>query len=122
MAPPRTHDRRKDKLELHVFMHGDGGVSDVGVSEKLTQILTTLGVMETHQKEHLMAVSAQIQAFSDRVNTATNEIAADLQALRDKIAAGTALSAEDTALLDAAAARLEAMGQDPENPVPDPNV
>lgn len=63
-------------------------------------------------RELLMAVSAQIQAFSDRVNAATNEIAADLKALRDRIASG--LSAEDAALLDGLAAKLEAMGQDPE--------
>lgn len=63
-----------------------------------------------------MAVSAQIQAFSDRVNAATNEIAADLKALRDKIAAGTPLSPEDAAVLDGLATRLEAIGVDPENP------
>ncbi len=65
-----------------------------------------------------MAVSAQIQAFSDRVDAATDEIAADLKALRDKIAAGTPLTADDQALLDAKIVRLEALGKDPENPVP----
>lgn len=63
-----------------------------------------------------MAVSAQIQAFSDRVNAATNEIAADLKALRDKIAAGAQLTPEDAAVLDGLATKLEAMGVDPENP------
>mgnify|MGYP001575948878 CR=1 FL=1 len=61
-----------------------------------------------------MAVSAQIQAFSDRVNAATNEIAKDLQDLRDKIAAGTPLTPEDVTVLDGIASRLEAMGVDPE--------
>jgi hypothetical protein len=69
-------------------------------------------------RRQIMAVSAQIQAFSDRVNTATNEIAADLKALRDKIAAGTALTPEDVAVLDGLASRLEAMGADPSDPVP----
>jgi hypothetical protein len=68
-------------------------------------------------KESLMAVSKQIQEFSDRVNVATNELAADLKGLRDKIVAGTALTPEDTAVLDGIATKLEAMGSDPENPV-----
>jgi len=64
-----------------------------------------------------MAVSKQIQDFSDRVNAATNEIAADLKALRDKLAAGATMSAEDAAVLDGIVANLELMGKDPENPV-----
>jgi hypothetical protein len=68
-------------------------------------------------KEQLMAVSAQIQAFSDKVNAATNEIAKDLKDLRDKIAAGTALTPEDSAVLDGIVTTLEKLGQDPENPV-----
>lgn len=72
-----------------------------------------------HQKESLMTVSSQIAAFSARVNTATNEIAADLQALRDKITTGGSLSEADAAVLDGIATRLEVMGVDPENPVPE---
>lgn len=70
----------------------------------------------TGLEEQIMAVSAQIQAFSDRVNLATNEIASDLKALRDKIAAG-GLGPDDLAVLDGIASKLEAMGVDPENPV-----
>jgi len=68
-------------------------------------------------KEQLMAVSKQIQEFSDRVNAATNELAADLKALRDKVAAGTALTPDDALVLDGIASKLEAMGADAENPV-----
>lgn len=64
-----------------------------------------------------MAVSAQIQAFSDRVDKATSAIAAKIQALTDKVKAGNPLTPEDVALLDGEAAKLEAMGKDPENPV-----
>jgi hypothetical protein len=102
------------RIDLHV--HSPEG-SD-RVAEQLAKILHAIGALEAHTKGNLMAVSAQIQAFSDRVNAATNEIASDLQKLRDKVAAGTQLSAEDAAVLDAAASKLEAMGVDPENPVP----
>ncbi len=52
-----------------------------------------------------------------RLDAATNELASDLRALRDKIAAGTVTDA-DMAELDRVASALEALGQDPENPVP----
>ena len=64
-----------------------------------------------------MAVSKAIQEFSDRVDVATSAIAAKIQALTDKLKAGTPLTPEDVALLDAEAAKLEAMGKDAENPV-----
>jgi len=67
-----------------------------------------------------MAESAQITAFRLRMLAATNELAADLKALRDKIAAGTPLTPEDVAALDGIATQLEAMGVDPEDPIPTP--
>jgi len=106
---PRHESQR---LDVHVYAESSS------VGEKLDRILSLLGVLQTQQQEHHMAVSAQIQAFSERVNLATNELAADLQALRDKIAAGTALTPEDVAVLDGIATQLEAMGKDPENPIP----
>jgi acetylornithine deacetylase/succinyl-diaminopimelate desuccinylase-like protein len=102
------------RIDLHVHPHE----SSDRVAEKLAEILHAVVGLTTITKERLMAVSAQVQAFSDRVNAATNEIASDLKTLRDKIAAGSTLSAEDQALLDSAASRLEAMGVDPEDPVP----
>lgn len=104
-----------DRVDLHVYFHHE---HPDRVTAMLDQILHAVANLATHTKESLMTVTAQIQEFSDRVNAATNEIAADLQALRDKVAAGTPLTEEDTALLNAAASRLEAMGADPENPVP----
>ena len=106
-----------EEIRVHLHLHLEPEASD-RVTDRLDSILHAVATLAAHTKESLMAVSAQIQTFSDRVNTATNEIAATLKTLRDKVAAGQTLSAEDTAVLDAAATRLEAMGVDPENPVP----
>jgi len=56
--------------------------------------------------------SEQVQALNERFNAATNEVAADLQTLRDKIKDGT-VSDADVAALEANIARLEGMGADP---------
>lgn len=67
-----------------------------------------------------MSKATEIQAVLDQVDTATNEVAADLQALRDQLAGGvtadeaTGIQARLTALAD----RLTVMGKDPENPAP----
>lgn len=87
-------------------------------SRKLDQILDAIETLSKQMGAKLMAVSAQIAEFSRRVDAATNEIAKDLQDLRDKIAAGTPLTQEDADELNRLATRLEEMGKDPENPVP----
>ncbi len=69
-----------------------------------------------------MTVAGDIQNLITQIDEATNEVASDLQALRDQLANG--VSAEDAASiqarLDAAATRLRVLGADPENPVPAP--
>jgi chromosome segregation ATPase len=81
---------------------------------------------ENHQlKENLMATAEE---FAQRLDVATNEIATDLQSLRDQLQAvrdqipAAQQAAVDTALaqLDAPIARLEALGQDPADPIPGP--
>lgn len=73
----------------------------------------------------IVATAAElIAAF----NAATDEVASDLQTVRDQLAA--ALADQDQAVqdavnaalsgFDAPLARLQALGQDPENPVPAP--
>lgn len=73
----------------------------------------------------IVATAAElIAAF----NAATDEVASDLQTVRDELAA--ALADQDQAVqdavnaalagFDAPLARLQALGQDPENPVPAP--
>jgi hypothetical protein len=80
------------------------------------------------RQEHLrridhMADRAEFTAINDRLNTATNAIAARLQALEAKVTnAGLPADVEAAVLteLQALTAGLEALGADPENPVPEP--
>jgi hypothetical protein len=58
-----------------------------------------------------------------RVNDATNKVAAKIQALIDTAAQqGTVTEAEIRAALEPTVAQLEALGADPADPVPDPEV
>lgn len=66
-------------------------------------------------KEAVLTQSEKIAELTTRLDAATNEIASDLQALRDKLASVTDV---DLAPLDASISRLEALGRDPENPIP----
>lgn len=74
-------------------------------------------------KELIMATAEDLAA---RIDAATNEVASDLQAVKDELAAALATSdadkqaAVDAALakLDAPIARLESLGADNANPVP----
>jgi hypothetical protein len=71
--------------------------------------------------EAIMATQAEFTAAFERLNTATSNIAAVLNALRDQIA-GLGLDATVEAdilnKLGAAAGALEAMAQSPTDPVP----
>jgi hypothetical protein len=104
-------------------------------------VLERLAALEAQQSTSTVALAALVQMISDmegrlmataeefatRLNTATDEIASDLQALRDQLQSvrdeipAAQQAAVDSALaqLDAPIARLEALGQDPANPVPD---
>lgn len=75
---------------------------------------------------HLRVVDRRLSTLEYRVsavddvitelNDATDEVAADLQRLRDEVAGGDQATADKfQPLID----RLTAMGQDPQNPVPD---
>jgi hypothetical protein len=70
--------------------------------------------------DQLMAVSQEIKSLVSQIDAATNEIAADLTALRDQIAGGVdaATAEEIRAGLQTQVERLTALGQDPANPVP----
>jgi hypothetical protein len=54
-----------------------------------------------------------------RIDAATTEVANDLRELREQLANGVAVTPEQLAALAAAADRLEGIGADPTNPVPD---
>lgn len=88
-----------------------------------TVALAALTQQITELETRLMATAEE---FATRLDTASNEIAAELQSLRgqlqslkDQIPAAQQ-AAVDAALaqLDGPIARLEALGQDPANPVP----
>ncbi len=112
-AQPAEHDRRLTALEAQ--------------QTTSTVALAALAQMIADMKGTLMATAEE---FATRLNDATNEVAADLQTLRtelegvrDQIPAAQQ-AAVDAALakLDEPIARLEALGQDPSNPVPDPGT
>jgi hypothetical protein len=54
----------------------------------------------------------RIQDQLKEIDTATDEIAADLQTLRDKLAEGTVATEEDLNALDDRIARLKSIGKD----------
>lgn len=69
-----------------------------------------------------MATKDQVDHLVSRLDTATNTVAATLKDLRDKLAAGGLTAEEEAAAitsLDGAIARLESLGADPGNPVPE---
>lgn len=61
---------------------------------------------------------ADIEQLIGRFDAATNTVAAKLQALKDKVAAGELTQDEIAAALGQEVADLEAIGRDPENPIP----
>lgn len=91
--------------------------ADASVLQKLEVLSAQLTALHQQGVQH-MAVTETIRVFAARVDAATNEIASDIRVLRDKVAAGTPLTEEDQAELDRLATALEALGRDPENPVP----
>lgn len=74
-------------------------------------------------------IQAAVDDLSTQLDEATNEVAKDLQALRDELASGveggltadeaTALQARLDAKFGPVVARLQALGADPANPVPE---
>ncbi len=60
----------------------------------------------------------RLEAAVSRLGAATDEIASDLKSLRDEITQGN-LSDASLDKLDANISSLEALGRDPENPVPE---
>jgi predicted nucleic acid-binding Zn-ribbon protein len=94
-------------------------VSSAAADAKLDEVLTRLIALQA-QGERLMSKATDIQQLVTDINTATNEVASDLQRLRDQIAGGLSADEATTVVtqLDALKNRLTVLGQDPENPVP----
>ena len=98
-------------INVHHYFHGDKPESLF--LEKLNLIID--------QNKKIMAKQEQFDALIQRLNLATNDIAADLTLLKEQIAAGT-VSDESLAKLDTNIAALETLGASTENPVPVPPV
>lgn len=87
----------------------------------LAELHEKLDRIERKQDE-AMSKYTEISELLSAMDAATNEIASDIDALREQVAGGlTPEQATDvTAKLDAMKSRLVALGQDPEDPVPAP--
>lgn len=84
---------------------------------KLGQIADALNFI-IKQNQSIMTKQEQFDAALVKLNTVTNDIAEDLQELKQQIADGS-VSAESLAQLDANVSTLEAIGAQ-DNPVPEP--
>lgn len=70
-----------------------------------------------HRMSRMESKMSRVDDVIADLNTATDEIAADLEALRAQVSNVDAVTAERfTPLVE----RLRALGADPENPVPEP--
>jgi len=58
----------------------------------------------------------------ERLNTATNEVAADLAQLKADLASNDLSSSDAAARLEPLVSRLEEMGKDPDNPDPSAGI
>ena len=82
-----------------------------GQLRKLLEIEEKLGIGENNVEQTTLDLI-------ERINVATNKIAARIQVLIDKAAnAGSVTAAEVNTVLNPVVASLEAMGSNPENPV-----
>lgn len=81
---------------------------------KLFQVLRRLNWLEYRTARLESAMSRVDDVIAD-LNTATDEIASDLEALREQVSNVDSVTAEKFAPI---VERLRALGADPENPVP----
>lgn len=93
-----------------------------GQDARLQEIKALLIELKS-QGDSIVATLADFQTALTRIDTATTEIAADIQRLLDKIAAGGLSDTEEAQVLaqiGTLAERLEGIGASVENPVPPP--
>jgi hypothetical protein len=105
--------------EIHIHVHGDRDDRSSEVLRKLGDLVTLY--QQLLRKVSTMATKADFDALVVAVNTATNNIAARIAALEAKIAAGGLTGEEEAnvlAELGSVRTALEALGADPDNPVP----
>jgi len=104
-------------FNVHHYIHWVDKPSDEG---KLDQILNLLRGIKL-QGEKLMAIAKDIKDLTQKIDEATNAVAARLDGLGGQIknAMTDAEVAEVKAGLQAEVDKLTALGQDPANPVPE---
>lgn len=91
-------------MHIHLHIHDD---------RKTVELLQLI-----NQKiDLIMTKQEKLDAALERLNTTTNDIAADLVLLKQQIAEGT-VTEESLTRLDANVATLEGLGASTENPVP----
>lgn len=102
---------------IHVHVVDDKAMQ--AVQERLDLLLTHIHRVFT-QGEQLMSAADDLKAGIAKIDSATNNIAADIQRLKDKITSSMSPAdvADVKAQLDAAVSRLEGIAADPDNPDP----
>jgi hypothetical protein len=105
--------------QIHIHVHDDH-------TDRPSEVLKKLGdlVAVVQQLQRGLSKMATKQDFNDlvtAVNTATNNIATRIAALEAKIASGGLTAEEEQSVLSelgSVRTALEALGADPDNPVP----
>ncbi len=98
-------------MEIHIHLHHH-------YDDKLFTEIKSIN----DKTRKIMATVEQFEAALSRIDTATTNIASELQSLKDQIAnqgLPSDVEANVLARLDAAATKLEGIGGNVENPVPD---
>lgn len=95
---------------------------EVDVGSALVTLAELIGEL-TVKVDKIMASQADFDAKLTRIDTATDQIAAELKALADQVRNGGLTAAQEQAVadaLEAKATRLEGIAADPNNVVPPP--
>ena len=107
--------------QIHIHVHDDHKDRPSEVLKKLGELATV--VQQLQRGLSKMATKQDFNELVTAVNTATNNIATRIAALEAKIASGGLTAEEEAnvlAELGSVRTTLEALGADPNNPVPDP--
>lgn len=81
------------------------------INRKLNLVLDELDLIYANQ-EKIMTQLDEVQAYAARIDAATNELAADLQVLKDALLAAGNLTDESKVVLESVIGRLEGLGQE----------
>lgn len=111
----------KIDAEIHLHVHGDRDDRPSEVLRKLGELAAML--LQLQRKVSTMATKQDFNDLVTAVNTATNNIATRIAALEAQIAAGGLTAEQEQSVLQelgSVRTALEALGADPNNPVPPP--